>query len=58
MPEKKAVKDVFVIEEGSDDKKYWRQVGVAFINKDDSLNLKLYLFPGVQFQIRDRKEKE
>lgn len=51
------VKDVLVIEE--DDKKtYWRNVGVAFVNKDGSLNVKLYMLPGLKLQIRDQKQKE
>jgi hypothetical protein len=51
------VKDVFVINE-SGDKKYWNRAGRAFVNKDGSLNVKLDLFPNVQLQIRDRKERE
>lgn len=51
------VKDVLVIEEDGD-KTYWRNVGVAFVNKDGSLNLKLYMLPGLKLQIRDRKDKE
>jgi hypothetical protein len=51
------VKDVLVIEEDGD-KTYWRNVGVAFVNKDGSLNVKLYMFPGLKLQIRERKEKE
>ena len=50
-------KDVFVIEK-SGDKSYWRQAGVAFENRDGSLNLKLHLFPAVRFQVRDRKKRE
>jgi len=45
-------KDVFLIREGKD-KNYWSRAGVAFVNRDNSLNVKLDLFPGVQFQIRD-----
>jgi hypothetical protein len=52
------VKDVFIIEEGADGKKYWHVAGVAFVNGDGSINLKLHLFPNVQMQIRDRKERE
>jgi hypothetical protein len=35
MPEDKKeipVKDIFVIEEGAGDKRFWRNVGVAFLN--------------------------
>ncbi len=56
MP-KKQVKDVFAIQEVSD-KKYWRQIGVGFVNGDNSINLKLNMFPELQLQLRDRKEKE
>jgi hypothetical protein len=52
------VKDIFVIEEGTGDKKYWRNVGVAFVNNDGSINLKLYMFPNLSLQVRDRQEKQ
>ena len=56
MPdEKKEVKEVFVIQEGAEDKRFWHRCGVAFVNKDGSLNLKLDLFPNVQLQVRDKK---
>jgi len=48
-------KDVFVIEKNGD-KSFWHKCGVAFPNKDGSLNLKLDLFPNVQLQVRDKKE--
>jgi len=47
-------KDVFLIRPGKD-RNYWSRCGVAFVNKDGSLNLKLDLFPDVQFQIRDAR---
>lgn len=52
-------KDVFVIQPASEEgkKSFWRKCGVAFVNRDGSLNLRLDLFPGVQLQIRDKKEK-
>jgi hypothetical protein len=51
-------KDVFVIQTDQKDveKKYWHRCGVAFDNRDGSINLKLDLFPDVQLQIRDRQE--
>ena len=56
MPdEKREVKEVFVIEEGADSKKYWHRCGVAFVNSDGSLNLKLDLFPALQLNVRDKK---
>lgn len=51
------VKEVFVIEKNGD-KSYWHRAGVAFTNRDGSLNVKLDLFPGVQLQIRDKKESD
>jgi hypothetical protein len=52
-------KEVFIIQQDEQDetKTYWHRCGVAFVNRDGSLNLKLDLFPNVQFQIRDAKEK-
>jgi hypothetical protein len=57
MPQRK---EVFVIQPDPDDEKksYWHRCGVAFVNRDGSLNLKLDLFPNVQLQVRDAKEKE
>jgi hypothetical protein len=52
----KKVLDVFVIREGKN-KNYWSRAGVAFVNRDSSLNVKLDLLPAVQFQIRERREK-
>ena len=53
-----ARKEVFVIQqdEGSD-KSYWHKCGTGWVNKDGSVNIKLHLFPGVQLQLRDPKEK-
>ena len=53
----KTPKNVFVIEKKGE-KSYWHQAGVAFENKDGSLNLKLHLFPDLRFQVRDRKKSE
>ena len=50
--------DILAIEEGSNDKTYWRNIGVGFQNKDGSVNLKLYMFPGLQLQLRERQEKQ
>ena len=52
-------KDVFVIRKDAEDetKSYWNRCGVAFENKDGSVNVMLDMFPGVQLQIRERKEK-
>ncbi|HLY40442.1 MAG TPA: hypothetical protein VKR52_04470 [Terracidiphilus sp.] len=48
---------VYVIQEEGD-KKYWHRAGVAFVNRDGSLNLKLDLFPNLQLQVREPKENE
>jgi hypothetical protein len=57
------VKDILLIREyarkdgtkGSE----WCKCGVAFDpNKDGSVNITLYMFPGVTFQIRDQRKKE
>ncbi|MGD0796087.1 MAG: hypothetical protein ABR910_00055 [Acidobacteriaceae bacterium] len=50
-------KDVYVIEKGKD-KSYWHLAGVAFVNADGSLNVKLHILPETQFQVRDRKEAD
>jgi hypothetical protein len=50
-------KDVFVIEKGKK-KSYWHLAGVAFVNSDGSLNLKLHMLSSTQLQIRDRKAND
>jgi hypothetical protein len=49
--------DVFVIQPNPNErgKSFWNRCGVAFVNKDGSINLKLDLFPNVQMQIREPK---
>lgn len=47
-------KTVYLLVEAGD-KTFWNRAGVAFVNSDDSLNLKLDLFPGLTFNIRDAK---
>jgi hypothetical protein len=42
--------------EGKEDKTYFNRAGVAFENRDGSLNVKLDLFPGLTFQIREPNE--
>jgi hypothetical protein len=49
-------KEVFVIEKNGD-KSYFHKCGIAFVNRDGSLNVKLDLFPNVQIQIRDPRPK-
>lgn len=54
------LKDVFVIPERNDeDKSPWIRVGVAFVNKDDSLNVVLDAIPVTgRFHIRDRQKRK
>lgn len=54
------IKDVFVIKETADkDFTQWIKVGVAFINKDGSLNVVLDTIPfHGKLHIRDRKSKQ
>jgi len=49
---------VYAIEDNGGDKKYWREVGVAFRNQDGSLNLKLYMMPLLKLNIREQRESE
>jgi hypothetical protein len=58
--EKSKMKIVYVIttregkEPGGDAKKFWNRVGVAFVNSDGSLNVKLEALPvSGELQIRD-----
>jgi len=58
--EKKIAKDVFTITESKDDSKkdLWVRIGVAFENRDGSLNVILNAFPvSGKLQIRDRKSQ-
>lgn len=52
------IKDVYVISERSDNEKsVWSRVGVAFVNKDESLNVILDAVPlKGKLHIRDRKK--
>lgn len=53
------IKDVYVINEGSEGKNRWIKIGVAFLNKDESLNVVLDAIPfNGKLHIRDRKEGE
>lgn len=54
MPDKKPYK-VFVIQQNGD-KKFWKEVGVGWLNSDNSINLDLYMFPGLNLQLRPPKD--
>lgn len=47
---------VYAIEDNGGEKKYWREVGVAFRCNDGSLNVKLYMLPLLNLNIREPKE--
>ena len=51
------IKDVFIIpDRGENVKVPWSRIGVAFVNKDDSLNVILDCIPFTgKIHIRDRK---
>ena len=57
--EKKA-KAVYMIKDGKDgDKSYWTKIGVAFVNKDESLTVVLDAVPvDGRLHIRDFKERD
>ena len=53
------IKDVFVINEVKEGKSNWARIGVAFVNKDQSLNVVLDAIPMTgKIHIRDRKVAE
>lgn len=53
------IKDVYVITEREEDRKAnWSRIGVAFVNRDDSLNVILDAIPITgKLHIRDRSPK-
>ena len=55
----KGAKAVYVIREGSKGDSFWTKVGVAFVNKDESLNVILDALPtDGKLHIRDFKERQ
>jgi len=42
--------------EGNNQKTYFNRAGVAFVNRDGSVNVKLDMFPDITFQIREPNE--
>lgn len=49
---------VYAIEDNGGDKKYWHEVGVAFKNRDGSLNVKLYMLPLRNLNICEQNQGE
>lgn len=43
--------------EGKEQKTYFNRAGVAFENRDNSINVKLDMFPDLTFQIREPNEE-
>ncbi len=52
------MKDVYMIRQG-EKTNFWTKIGVAFVNKDGSLNVKLNAIPvDGQLHIRDQKTEK
>jgi hypothetical protein len=55
----KQVKAVYVIRENGNGGNFWTRVGVAFVNRDSSLNVVLEALPtDGKLHIRDFKERQ
>lgn len=53
------LKDVYIISErGDNEKAYWQKIGIAFVNRDESLNVVLDALPLTgKLHIRERSKK-
>ena len=49
---------VYAIEDNGPEKKYWRDIGIAWRNRDNSLNVKLYMMPLLNINIREQNERD
>lgn len=60
MENKKSYKHVFMVNKSEDgERSYWTKIGVAFVNRDNSLTVELNAIPlSGRLQIRDPKGKE
>jgi hypothetical protein len=58
MPEGNKPLKVYAIEDNGGDKKYWREVGCAWKNRDGSYNIKLYMMPLLKLQLRDDQQSD
>lgn len=57
--EKNQLKEVFTIVDFGEDKNRWIKIGVAFVNKDHSINVVLNALPtNGKLHIRDPKPQE
>lgn len=53
------LKDVYVITEREGHDSFWSKIGVAFVNRDDSLNVVLDAIPLTgKIHIRERSKKK
>jgi hypothetical protein len=53
------IKEIFGAKKVSEEKTIWTKIGVGFVNKDNSINLKfdfIPLDPSITIQLRDPKE--
>lgn len=58
MASSKPMKVAYVISQRGD-KSFWNRIGVAFVNNDGSINVKLEAFPvNGELQLRDYVERE
>lgn len=55
MSKRKIVYLVIDAGTGSERESYWKPAGYAYLCRDNSINLKLDLFPNLIFNIRDPK---
>lgn len=60
MDNKRSYKHVFMVEKSNDgERSFWTRVGVAFVNKDNSLTVELNAIPlSGRLQIRDPKSRD
>lgn len=59
MEEQRQVKGVYqIIEREGKDEAIWKQVGIGFVNKDNSINVRMDSYPlDGRFQVRDLRSK-
>lgn len=43
---------------GENKKTFWNRAGCGFENRDGSINVKIDIFPGLTFQLREKEEKK
>lgn len=59
MADPAKMKICYVVEKNKEGKSFWHRIGVAFVNQDGSLSVKLQALPmGGEMQIRDYQPRE